>query len=55
MSFKDGFIFKTAEFNHNSIFANRLERESNFEIVERLGHGSFGSVYKVTHMSSNEK
>jgi serine/threonine protein kinase len=57
MSFDNGFIFKTQNLKKNIDLeeANFLDVEANFEIIRKLGHGSFGVVYNVKHLQTGNK
>ena len=55
MSFVDGFIFENQNLNKNTHIYNRLEKSSSFEIVNYLGCGTYGAVYKVKHIETGEK
>jgi serine/threonine protein kinase len=57
MSFDNGFTFKTQNLNKNRDLgkANFLDAVANFEIIRKLGHGSFGAVYNVNHLQTGKK
>jgi serine/threonine protein kinase len=57
MSFDNGFTFKTHNLNKNRDLgkANFLDAVANFEIIRKLGHGSFGAVYNVNHLQTGKK
>ena len=55
MSFEKGFIFKPQTLNVNSKKENSLLPNSEFELCNILGHGSFGRVNKVNHVQSGHK
>ena len=56
MSLKIGAEFETNKLNKNTeIMDNPLNALSKFKIVESLGQGSYGVVYKVKHIQSEKK
>jgi serine/threonine protein kinase len=57
MSFDNGFMFKTQNLNKNNDLgeANFLDVKANFEIIQKLGHGSFGAVYNVNHLQTGKR
>ena len=57
MSFDNGFTFETQNLNKNRDLgeSNFLDAEANFEIIRKLGHGSFGAVYNVKHLQTGNK
>ena len=56
MSFNIDDEFETNELNKNTeIMDNPLDVESNFKIVESLGKGTYGAVYKVKHIQSEKR
>jgi serine/threonine protein kinase len=56
MSFEDGFIFKTHDLKINTqIKESNLNVDADFEIVRKLGDGTFGTVYEVKHVRSDKR
>ena len=55
MSFAIGFTFKTEELKRNEKIKNQFETKADFEILDILGHGSFGRVNLVKHIQTDEK
>ncbi len=55
MSFEDGFIFKTHDLKINTqIKESNLKVDADFEIVRKLGDGTFGTVYEVNHLGTGK-
>ena len=58
MEFKDGYIIKVENLKTNfNIQECLLQKNSDFEVIKKLGKGSFGAVYQVKHlqMQTNNK
>ena len=56
MQFKVGHLIKTENLNRNEIINDSsLETHSEFEVIQMLGQGSFGAVYQVKHLKTNNK
>ena len=49
-------ICETQDFKRNeNLGENNLRNESKFKIVNQLGRGSFGEVYKVKHIETDKE
>ena len=55
MEFNNGFKLRTECLKRNNqMEINLLERESSFEMIDTLGHESYGVVYRMCHLETNE-
>ncbi len=58
MGFENEFIIRTEDFRpaNNQQTENEFKTNSEFKIVDNnLGHGSYGLVYLVKHLSTGKK